>query len=331
MTIGIASRKPFSVGVLFAGPALDGGFMEAGHRALIASAAKTHACVSIVDGVEPRPDALRLALRQLAETGHDLIIAHGGQNNEAALEVAAAFPNGTFAVTQGQVCADNVASYDVMQEHSAFLAGILAARTTRTGTVGHLSGIRVRPGLKGRAAFAHGVRHADPSVRFLTTFCGHQDDAGAAEAASRRLIAAGVDRLFTMLNSGRSGATAACRALDCLQIGNVDDWTVREPDVFVGSAMADVGFGISCAIEDFAEDRFPAGEIRHIGLERADAVGLAMHPSVPRGVRIEIAAAADAIRQKHLTVDVTWNAPEEQHAASPARQGSNAFGIRRQE
>ncbi len=314
MRTGISGREPFSTGILFAGPTLDGGFMEAGHRAMMIAAAKLGAATGIIDSIEPKPQALRHALRLLAEAGHDLVIAHGGQNNEAVLDVATAFPATRFAVTQGQVSAANVASYDVMQEHSAFLAGMLAARTTRSGVVGHLSGIRVLPGLKGRAAFAHGVRHADPSVRFLTDFCGHQDDADMAQAAARRLIRGGADRLFTMLNSGRAGATDACRALGCRQIGNVDDWTLRDPDVFIGSAMADVGIGVRFAMEDFAENRFPAGEIRHIGLERADAVALAVHPEVAQSVRNEIVAAATAIRERQFAVDVTWAGPEQQHA-----------------
>lgn len=53
---------------------------------------------------------------------------------------------------------------------------------TRSGTVGHLSGHRVRPGLKGRAAFVAGVRHTDPEIRVLTGFCGTQDDNAVAGA-----------------------------------------------------------------------------------------------------------------------------------------------------
>lgn len=301
----LASPLRMSVGALFAGPAQDGGFMEAGHRALLRTAAALDVAAVFVDKVPPHADSLRAALRILAEAGHHLIIAHGGQNNEAVLDIAPRFPDITFAVTQGQVSAANVASYDVMQEHSAFLAGMLAALTTRTGIVAHLSGIKVRPGLKGHAAFAHGVRHADAGVRFLSTFCGHQDDPDVAEAAARDMIAVGADRMFTMLNSGRAGAITACRVLGCRQIGNVDDWTLREPDVFIGSALADVGIGVARAIEDFSEGVFPADDIRHIGLECKGAVGLALHPDVATQVRTAIADAADAIRSGRLVVDVT--------------------------
>jgi basic membrane protein A len=295
---------------LFTGPVLDGGFMEAGYRAFLGAGARLGLNLIHLERVPPTPEATEAAFERLAAARPDLIIAHGGQNDVAAARAAPRHPAIRFAVTQGHVTGANLASYDVLQEHSAFLAGILAARTTKSGVVGHLSGIRVRPGLKGRAAFAHGVRHADASVHFATDFCGHQDDAALAEAAALALIARGVDRLFTMLNSGRAGATAACRAGNCLQIGNVDDWTAREPHSFIGSAMADVGIGVGLAMGDFAAGRFPAGEIRRIGFETDGAVGLAIHPSVPLAVRNEIAAARNAILRGEFAIDTEWRGPE---------------------
>ena len=74
-----------------------------------------------------------------------------------------------FAITQGSFLAPNVACCEVLQEQSAFLAGVLAGLASKTRVVGHLSGEKVRPGLKGRAAFAHGVRAAAPDCRFITS------------------------------------------------------------------------------------------------------------------------------------------------------------------
>ena len=86
-----------------------------------------------IDRVQPRKELLAAALTDLAESGVDLVIAHGGQNNEACAEVAARFGRVKFVVTQGAVVAPNLASYDVLQEDSAYLAGVLAASLTRTG------------------------------------------------------------------------------------------------------------------------------------------------------------------------------------------------------
>ncbi len=94
----------------------------------------------------------------------------------------------------------NLASCDVLQEESAYLAGVLAALSTRSGVFGHISGIRVRPGWKGHAGYAAGVRDTDPQVKLLSNFSGNQDD----NALSRRV-------------------TDVCPERDVRQIGNVID------------------------------------------------------------------------------------------------------------
>ena len=207
------------------------------------------------------------------------MIAHGGQKNEAARAVAARFATVRFIVTQGNVAGANLGSYEVLREHSAWLAGALAGLVTRTGVVGHMSGIPVTPGLKGRAAFADGVRHTNPSARLLTNFSGSQDD----NALSRRVAAAmgdaGADVLFTMLNAGRTGAIEVCRERGIPQIGNVRDWVADMPDVFIASAVADSGLAVLMAIEDLVGQRLGTGQIRTIGLNGPRPSGW---PSAPR-------------------------------------------------
>jgi len=167
------AQPKLKVGALFAGRVDDGGFMEAGYRGLVTAREKLGVEIAWRDQVEPQRELLIAALRELAMDATALVIAHGGQNNDAARSVAADFPGTKFVVTQGNVTGPNLASYEVLQEESAFLAGALASWATATGVVGHMSGIRVMPGLKGRAAFANGIIHADPTTRLLTNFSGN--------------------------------------------------------------------------------------------------------------------------------------------------------------
>jgi basic membrane lipoprotein Med (substrate-binding protein (PBP1-ABC) superfamily) len=51
------------------------------------------------------------------------VVAHGGQGDEPVSRVAPAHPEIAFAITQGGWLAPNCASYEVLQEHSAFLGG----------------------------------------------------------------------------------------------------------------------------------------------------------------------------------------------------------------
>ena len=298
------------VSALFAGKIDDGGFMQAGYDGLKLAESRLGVAVAFEQGVAPRPEELTAALRKLAGDRPDLVVAHGGQNNAAAKTVATEFPEIRFVVTQGNVTGPNLASYEVLQEHSAFLAGMLAGLTTRTGIVGHMSGIRVTPGLKGRAAYVAGVRHANPGVRVLTNFSGNQDDNALSRKVASAMITAKADIIFTMLNAGRAGAIEACREGGAKQIGNVRDWTLVAPEVFVASAFADVGRAVFNAAEDAVQGRFGAGEIRQIGLEAPEAVRLIMAATVPVEARAGIEVAAAEIAARRLEVPTEWQGEE---------------------
>jgi basic membrane protein A len=306
----VTTARPLHVAALFAGQINDRGFMEAGWRGLERARAELGVKVTYIDGVQPRKELLTDALVKLAQSGADLVVAHGGQNNEACAEVAARFPAVRFVVTQGAVTSHNLASYDVLQEESAYLGGVLAALTTRTGVVGHMSGIRVRPGLKGRAAYAAGVRATNPNVKLLTNFSGNQDDNALSRRVALAQIASGADVIFTMLNAGRNGVTEACREKGAREIGNVVDWVQIDSKVFVASAIADVGIGVFEAVRDLQRQAFPAGVIRKIGLANPQAVRLTMAPDVPADIQSRIAKVAMDINSGLIKVPENYDGPE---------------------
>lgn len=274
--------------VLF-GPRGQGGFNQAGLAG--AERARAHAPQLEVRWCEPPADRAAF-LREVCRGGAACVIAHGGQGDAPVAAVAGAYPDCRFVVTQGSAPAANVAVYDALQEQSAYLAGVLAASLTRTGVVAHLSGERVRPGLKGRAAFADGVRSTRPDVRLLTCFCGDQHDAELAYRVVSRQADLGADVLFAMIDGGRAGAIRACRERGVAQIGNVFDWTVREPDVFIASAIADSGACIEMAVRDHAQGRLAPGSARRFGLEAPQIVRLALAPGVGADARARVEAAA---------------------------------------
>jgi basic membrane protein A len=293
--------SPLAVGALFAGRINDGGFMESGWRGLERARTELGVQTRHIDSVQPRRELLVAALTELAGSDVELVIAHGGQNNEACAEVATRFPGVKYAVTQGAVVGANLCSY---------LGGVLAALTTKTGVVGHMSGIRVRPGLKGRAAYVAGVRATNPNVKVLTNFSGNQDDNALSKRIALAQMAAGADIIFTMLNAGRDGVSEACREKSLRQIGNVVDWVKTDPEVFVASAIADVSIGVFEAVRDLQNGKFPAGSIRKVGLANPLAVRLAMAGDVPSAVRVRIAAVAADIESGKIKVPVTYEGPE---------------------
>jgi basic membrane protein A and related proteins len=309
----IRAQRRFKIAALFAGQIDDRGFMEAGYRGLVSAREKLGVDIVWRDRVIPERDLLAGALRDLAGDPVDLLIAHGGQNNEAARTIASEFPRIPFIVTQGGVTGPNLGSYEVLQEESAYLAGALAGWATKTGTVGHMSGIRVVPGLKGRAAFANGVAFANPQATLLTNFSGSQDDRALAKRVATAMIDSKADIIFTMLNAGRIGAIEACRERGAKQIGNVRDWVADVPDVFVASAIADSGIAVAKAVEDLTAGTLKTGAIEKIGLARPDAVRLSVSSAVASDQRQRLERLAERIRAGELEVGTTWNGPEFQN------------------
>lgn len=306
-----ATRRPdMIVGGLFAGKIDDAGFMEAGYRGLIRARDELGVTIRHIDQLPPQRERLQEGLRELARNGAHVVVAHGGQNNEAARTVAAEFPGTLFVVTQGNVSGPNLASYEVLQEDSSWLAGAAAGLLTQSGVVGHMSGIRVVPGLKGRAAFADGLKTTNPQARLLTNFSGTQDDAVVAKRIALAMIDQRADLIYTMLNAGRSGAIEACRERGIKQIGNVRDWVAAMPDVFIGSAVADSGMAFFNAVRDVAQGSFKAGTVVRIGIAQPDAVRLTLGASVPSTVRSRIETYAADIAAGRIPIPETFSGPE---------------------
>jgi basic membrane protein A len=311
MSAGAAySSGELHVAMLLPGQIDDNGFMEAGYNGLLRIEDEFGAKIEYIDGIQPVREDLETALRELAEQSPDMVIAHGGQNNEAAATVAAEFPDVRFVVVQGNVTGPNLSSYEVLQEESAWLGGAAAGLLTDSGVVGHISGIRVTPGLKGRGGFYDGLMHTNPDAEFVTIFAGNQDDVDLAKRAAEAVIEKGADIIFTMLNAGRQGATDAMRDAGVKQIGNVIDWTKVEPEVFVASAIANVSIPSVEAVRDLASSQWEPGTVNRIGLENPEAVSLVLSDSVPDEVRAEIDALRERIVAGEIEVSTDYDGPE---------------------
>lgn len=271
----ISSRKPRYAVVLF-GPEGQGSFNESGQQGVRKSRlAGYEVDVLWVAGQSAQQRAEEMSV--LGGGRYDLILAHGGQGDGPVQILAERWPAQAFVVTQGSWSAPNVARYEVLQEQSAFLAGVLASQWSKTGSVGHFSGEKVPPGLRGRAAYADGLGSAGFQGHLATQFCGHQHRPGWAQnCVSQMIEQTGLDIVFAMIDGGRPGVTQACREHGAVQIGNVLNWVERVPDVFVASAICDSGEALFRAIQEHGRGELRLGGYRAFGLEEPDLVRLEM-------------------------------------------------------
>jgi basic membrane protein A len=308
------------IAAFFVGELHDNGFNASALAGVEAVRETGRHDVAVVSDI-PYDQAVMAERLDATAADADLVLFVGGQGDRVTPEVAARHPRTRFAVIQGSVQGDNIFSYEVRQEESAFLAGAFAARWSQTGVIGHLSGHRVRPGERGRAAYVAGARLVRPDIRILTSFCGTQDDNAVTKHWAASQLADGADIIFTMLNGGRTGAIEACREAERPQIGNATDWCGIEPDVFIASAVADIGAGIKRAVED-AENGIEPAEKVTIGLMDGSAVALRCRDDVTDGVLGAVREIERELAGGRLSVPESYDGPEYQPEYQPGGDAS---------
>lgn len=301
------------ISILIPGNEKDNGFMEAAYRGYEKIKNELDVEVEYVSNVSATSEekVLTEELRNLAEKSPDLIIAQGGQNNAPAETVSKEFPDIEFVVIQGNVKGDNLSSYVVDQEQSAWLAGALAGYMTESDKVGHLSGAWPQPGLRARAAFYDGLQYANPEAKFYSWFTGNLDDTEINKKAAEAEIKAGVDVIYTMLNGGREGVNEAIKATDgkVKEIGNVIDWT-KESDIFIGSAVADSSVAIFNAAKDFVNKDFKSNQITTIGIEEPEVVAITMSEEVPEDIKTKINELSEKIKNNEIEIKTEYDGQE---------------------
>src|SRR6266705_2403499 len=90
----------------------------------------------VLRDIEPgNPTSIEPAMRAFAERGYDLIIGVGFAQAPIMEMVAKDYPQIRFAIVDGISELPNVASLIFKEHEGSYLVGILAARTSRTGTI----------------------------------------------------------------------------------------------------------------------------------------------------------------------------------------------------
>jgi simple sugar transport system substrate-binding protein len=167
---------------------------------------------------------VRPTLRELAAEGADLMIAHASGYNSAAPEVAnetkvaVAIVDDPGAATPGLV-----ADYTVSGHQGAYLAGMLAAQLSRTGTLGIVVSGEPPSWNSQSAGFAMGARAANADVNLVYAVIGPAAyaDAAGGKRVTEAVIAAGADIVFGQGDGSTFGMLQAVETVPATDGGKV--------------------------------------------------------------------------------------------------------------
>jgi simple sugar transport system substrate-binding protein len=254
-------------------------------------------------------------LRELADDGASLIIAHASGYNTAAPEIGAEKHVPVAIVDRPKDSKPGaVADYTLSGREGAYLAGMLAAKTTRTHVVAIVVAAESPPWNSQSAAFAQGVRATDPGVKVLYAVIGpaaYADVAGGRRV-TESAIGAGADVVF---GQGDRASFGMLQAVDTHQstaggtvwfIDELGDKSSLDKGHLLSSVVWNLEPVYSAMIEDLKAGKF--GTHPYSIQLRDDSVRLLHSKYIPDKVWSAMEAARAQIIGGTIKVDTVWDA-----------------------
>jgi len=221
-----ATAKPFRVAVIMPSAKNDLAFSQSMVDALTkvqTEMGKDKFDFVYTDNLGNVPDAAA-AIRDYATKGFDLVIAHGSQYGASLADIANDFPKTSFAWgtavdTFASKGVKNINAYTVASDQGGYVEGVIAAKLSKSGSVGAIGPIPAGDGKLTIDGFAAGAKATNPNIKVATTFTNDFNNAALMSQAAQTMIANGAD-VLTGTSQAVVGAIAVAKDKNVLWFGN---------------------------------------------------------------------------------------------------------------
>ena len=233
-------------------------------------------------------------LAQLAEQGFDPVIAVGFAYDDVIGDVAADFPDTTFAQVDGRVDVpafkgDNVTGLIFAEEQGSYLAGVAAALKTEVDNIGFVGGVETALIKKFQAGFEAGARAVKPDIVITSQYLTPDGDftgfnaPDKAEQVAGAMFENGADIVYHASGGSGTGVFKAAVANGGRAIGVDSDQfeTVNDPGlqpVIMTSMLKRVDNAVEAFIGSFVDGSVEGGtdlsyDLKSGGIDLAETGG----------------------------------------------------------
>ena len=256
------------------------------------------------------PD-IEMTLKKYAQSGYNLIIAHGFQWGEPALQVGQAYPQTKIVVFTGLVESRNVASIFPQQQEGSFLLGALAGMMTNTSVIGFVGGEEYPNVVNIFEGYKQGAEWVNHNVTVIGTYLNDWDNPARGREAATAIIRQGADFMFHVADSSGQGVIQASDESGIYALGAVQDQNHLAPDTVLSSFVLDVDKAYDGVVRMVTEGNF-TGKIFRPGIELqrgSDGQGVvylapfhALESKVPETVQEQLTKLTNEILQQKIKV-----------------------------
>lgn len=218
-------------------------------------------------------------------SGYKLVFGIGFALHDA-VEKAAQDNEGTNFVIIDDVIKDksNVASATFADNEAAYLAGIAAAKTTKTKKVGFVGGMESEVITRFEKGFEAGVKSVDDTIEIKVDYAGSFGDAAKGKTIAAAQYASGADIVYQVAGGTGVGVFSEAKSLnegknaadkvwvigvdrDQKDEGNYTSKDGEKSNFVLASTLKEVGKTVELISTETQDDKFPGGKVTVYGLK----------------------------------------------------------------
>lgn len=226
-------------------------------------------------------------IQQLIDQGNDLIIAVGYMPQEALEKLAQQYPDQQFMILDTVSDVANVSSITFKEDEGSFLAGIVAAKASKTNVIGFLGGEDAPVIRNFESGYIKGAQSVKPDIKVLSQFAETYTDEAKGRSLTRQMVNDNADVLFAAAGLTGVGLLREAQATGHYAIGvDSDQYFIAEKAV-ITSMMKNLDIAVYEYIAKEIENKGSQfGKDIEMGIKE-NGVGLAPVRVLPNAAAIE--------------------------------------------
>jgi basic membrane protein A len=194
----------------------------------------------------------------------DIVVTLGYLFMDSLKDVAPHFPKTMFIHMEGDIPAENVASFDFRSQEGGFLAGLIAGLFTRKMVVGVVAGMDIPPVEAYVSGFQAGVVTAQKArgqnIEAIVATAGSFNDPVKGKSLAKALVDRGADVIFRCAGNTGIGVTEAVKGTGgVFMIGEDLDQDGEIQGRVLVSVLKRMDVAVYGAIRDAVEGRLRGG------------------------------------------------------------------------
>ena len=297
--------EPLKIAFAYVGPVGDGGwtFAQDNGRKAIEAEFGDKIKTSFVENVPESADAERV-IRDMASQGNKLIFGTTFGYMEAMVKIAADTPDVKFEHATGYKQADNLRTYDSRTYEGAYLAGVIAGKMTKTGTLGVVASVPIPEVLRNINSFTLGAQSSNPKIKTKVVWVNGWFDPPKETEAATSLMNGGADVLFQ--NTDSPAVLKAAEAKGKRAFGWDSDMTAYGPKAHLASAVINWGPYYIKSTKEMLDGTWKGNEGAWWGVKEGAIDIVSIAEDVPAETKAKVEEVKAGLRDGSFSI---WKGP----------------------